>query len=121
MELKKMPVTPIILNGKPVEAYSIQTANKAYKLRKTFGYYAARGFFTTVTKDGKNVRHFLPKVKFDEEILRFDPGIPSKGKIGRPATEDRLIALDQKVNALDQKVNKMLDILCALRASASLR
>lgn len=109
-----MPATPIMLNGKPAEAYSIRTANKAYKLRHSFGFYAERGFFTTVAKDGTNVRHFLPKGKFEEEILRFDPGILSKGKIGRPATEDRLIALDQKVN-------KILDILSALRASASLR
>lgn len=111
MELKKMAVTAIMLNGKAVEAYSIQTANEAYKLKQSFGVYAARGFFTTVAQDGTNVRHFLPKAKFDEEILRFDPEILPKGRVGRPATEDRLIAIDQKVN-------KILDILCA---SAPLR
>ena len=111
MELKKMIVTPILVNGEPLAAYSIQTANEAYKLEKSFGDYAKLGFFTIVAKDGMSARHFLPKNKFEEEILRFDPEVLTKGKRGRPATEDRFIAIDQKLN-------KILDILCS---SASLR
>ena len=100
MELKPMKIEAILVKGEPIRAYSIQTANDAYNLPKSFGVYAARGYFSTVAQDGKDVKHYLPKDKFDEEIVRFDlEGKPGKKK-GRPAVEDRIIALHVKVDRI---------------------
>ena len=100
MELKPMKVEAILVNGEPIRAYSIQTANDAYKLPNSFGVYAARGYFTSVAQDGKDVKHYLPKDNFDEEIVRFELEGKHGKKKGRPAVEDRIIALHAKVDRI---------------------
>ena len=118
MELKKMETVAIKVKGVPTLAYTIQEANDTYKLPQSFGVYAQRGYFTTVAQDGKSIKHFLLKDKFDIEILSFELDGNASKKHGRPALEDRIVALHAKIDRLTSLIDR---IASELGVSAPLR
>ena len=97
MELKQIEPVAIKVNGTPILAYTVQSLNDAYRLPVSFGEYARRGHFTAVAHDGNTSKHYLPKDKFDVEIVKF--AVPPK-RHGKPSLESRIIHIEEMLGRI---------------------